>query len=241
MVGVSCNRYEDRLLQLFEDLEASRGQGMGTPGGKTRSKSIRELKRLECPINYDIKGGKSSFKMISKIISWNVRGLNEPGTRLGVRNLLRKWRADLVCLQETKVEDVSRDIVSSLWGGQHVGYQFLGSSGASGGILIVWDTRVFDMEEVSEGLFSLSISFRNIEDSFRWMFVGVYGPNVDEHRSGLWAELAGMMAWWNLPTCIGGDFNVIRFPTERSSRGRLTRAMEDFSDFIRENDWWICL
>lgn len=62
-------------------------------------------------------------------------------------------------------------------GGQHVGCQFVGSSGASGGILIMWDNRVSDMEEVSEGLFSLSISFRNIADSFRWMFVGVYGPS----------------------------------------------------------------
>lgn len=44
-----------------------------------------------------------------------------------------------------------------------------------------------------------------------------------------------MRAWWNLPTSIGGDFNVIRFPSERSSGGRLTRAMEEFSNFIREN------
>lgn len=60
-------------------------------------------------------------------------------------------------------------------------------------------------------------------------------PNVDESRGGLWDKLAVMMNWWNLPTCIGGDFNVIHFPNERSSRGRLTGAMKDFSNFIREN------
>ncbi|XP_022889505.1 uncharacterized protein LOC111405049 [Olea europaea var. sylvestris] len=43
------------------------------------------------------------------------------------------------------------------------------------------------------------------------------------------------MAWWNPPSCIGSDFNVVRFPIERSNGGRLTKAMEDFSDFIREN------
>lgn len=32
---------------------------MGTPGGKTKRKGDRELKRLEYSVNYDIKGGES--------------------------------------------------------------------------------------------------------------------------------------------------------------------------------------
>jgi exonuclease III len=32
-----------------------------------------------------------------------VRGLNEGGKRLRVRNLLSLWKVDIVCLQETKV------------------------------------------------------------------------------------------------------------------------------------------
>lgn len=38
-----------------------------------------------------------------------------------------------------------------------------------------WDTRVFNMEEISVGLFFLSLSFTNIGDRFCWMFIGVYG------------------------------------------------------------------
>ena len=38
-----------------------------------------------------------------KFVSWNVRGLNEQDKRLQVRNLIRKWKADIVCLQETKL------------------------------------------------------------------------------------------------------------------------------------------
>jgi hypothetical protein len=58
-VGVSCDGQETRLVQFFEDLEAERGHGMGTPGGKTRRKGDRELKRLECSVNYDLKGGET--------------------------------------------------------------------------------------------------------------------------------------------------------------------------------------
>ena len=34
---------------------------------------------------------------------WNVRGLNDSRKRLVVRNLLRDWNCDVVCIQETKL------------------------------------------------------------------------------------------------------------------------------------------
>jgi hypothetical protein len=43
----------------------------------------------------------------------------------------------------------------------------------------------------------------------------------------LWDELVGLMSWWEMPWCIGGDFNVVRFPSAGFSA-----AMEEFSDFI---------
>jgi exonuclease III len=39
---------------------------------------------------------------------------------LRVRNLLREWKVDIVCFQETKLEVMSRSVVRSLWGCHHV-------------------------------------------------------------------------------------------------------------------------
>jgi exonuclease III len=58
--------------------------------------------------------------MIPKIVSWNVRGLNERNKRMRIRGLLRDWEVDIVCLQETKLEYISREVIKSLWGCQHV-------------------------------------------------------------------------------------------------------------------------
>jgi exonuclease III len=55
-----------------------------------------------------------------KIISWNVQGMDELKQRMKIRRLLREWKADIVCLQETKMEVISREVVRSVWGCIHV-------------------------------------------------------------------------------------------------------------------------
>ena len=167
-----------------------------------------------------------------KIISWNVKGLNEKEKRLKVRNFLRTWRADIVCLQETKFEWVTRGLVRSLWSCPYIDWLYLGSEGASSGILLMWDRRVVEKIEEAVGHFSISCRFKNVSDQFEWAFTGIYGPNLNRKRQFMWEELAGLISWWNLPWCLGGDFNVIHFPSERLGAGRFTRCMNDFLDFI---------
>ena len=50
-----------------------------------------------------------------KIVSWNVRGLNDKDKKLQIRNLIRIWCDDVICLQETKVELITRGFIKSLW------------------------------------------------------------------------------------------------------------------------------
>ena len=50
----------------------------------------------------------------------------------------------------------------------------------------------------------------------------------------MWDELIGIQQLWDVPWCYIGDFNIIRFPSERLGRSHLTPAMEIFSEFIEE-------
>jgi hypothetical protein len=90
------------------------------------------------------------------------------------------------------------------------------------------------VEKVDEcmGRYTLAVSLCNAEDNFLWAFGGVYGPNDDGERRVLWNEMAGLMSWWDRPWCFGGDFNVVRFPSERSGVGVFSSSMDDFSEFI---------
>ncbi|KAG6642168.1 hypothetical protein CIPAW_09G124600 [Carya illinoinensis] len=78
-----------------------------------------------------------------KILLWNVRGINDVNKRLRIRSLLRIWKVDIVCLQETKLRSIDRNIIRSLWGCPFVGWCYLASSGASGGVLVLWDKLSF--------------------------------------------------------------------------------------------------
>jgi len=71
--------------------------------------------------------------MKPKILSWNVRGLNKGTKCLSVKNLPKDWKVDIVCLQETKLDAMSRSIMRCLWGCSHVDWCCLDSSGVSNG------------------------------------------------------------------------------------------------------------
>ena len=161
-----------------------------------------------------------------------MRGLHEQEKRLRIRNLLKVWKADIVCLQETKLELITRPIVKSLWSCHHVDWLFLGSMGASRGILLMWDRRVVEKLDEAVGHFSVSCKFRKVTNQQEWAFSGVYGLNANNERRLMWDELSGINHWWEVPWCVGGDFNVIRFPSERLGATGYSSAMFDFSDFI---------
>jgi len=104
--------------------------------------------------------------------------------------------------------------------------------GTSGGILLMWDKRVVECLEEAIGLFFISCKLKSVMDQFVWAFSGVYGPIDNSERPLLWEELSGVLHWWDILWCFGGDFNVTRFSNERAGAHRSTSAMGDFSDFI---------
>ena len=112
-----------------------------------------------------------------------------------------------MCLQETKLEWITRGIVRSIWSCPYVDWLYLGSDGASGGILLMRDSRVVEKVEEAMGHFSVSCKFKNVGEQFGWAFTV-------------------------LPWSLGGDFNIICFPSERLGAASFSRAMYGFFDFV---------
>ena len=139
-----------------------------------------------------------------KILCWNVRGINDCAKRKLIKGVVRNQKPDLVCLLETKVKDVSLQLVKSVGVGRFLNWASVDARGAAGGLLLFWDNRVLEKLEIESGGYSISVRFRNCADGFSWIFSGVYGPVIGSEKEDFWEELGAIRGLWEDPWCIGG-------------------------------------
>ncbi|WMV21816.1 hypothetical protein MTR67_015201 [Solanum verrucosum] len=108
------------------------------------------------------------------------------------------------------------------------------AQGSSGGIMILWDKRVWRGELLLVGSQCLTGKFSGIHDDFNWCITAVYADCDTVIRRVLWQELLQMKTSINGPWVVCGDFNVTRFATERTNCNRQNGAMTEFSACIEE-------
>lgn len=97
--------------------------------------------------------------MIGKILSSNVQGLNNRKKRGVIRGCLKRWKPDIICFQETKMEESGKGVFHSLWYEDNIQWCCLPAVGATGGILIVWRRDKFRCKNILKGSVSLSCLF----------------------------------------------------------------------------------
>ena len=61
---------------------------------------------------------------------------------------------------------MSWGLIRSLWRSRYVDWLCLDSIGASGGIILMWDTRVVEKVEEVVGQFSVSCKFKEVSSGF---------------------------------------------------------------------------
>ena len=67
------------------------------------------------------------------------------------------------------MEWVTRGLVRSIWSYPYIDWLYLGSEGASGGILLMWNRRVVEKIKEAVGHFLISCRFKNVSDQFEWV------------------------------------------------------------------------
>lgn len=101
------------------------------------------------------------------ILCWNVRGLNSPAKKKAVREFVTSVKANLVCLQETKLDVIDPFIVMQCIGPSVDGFAYLPAHDTRGGILLAWNKTVMEVENIMHDSHSLT-GFVHNKDGFKW-------------------------------------------------------------------------
>ncbi|GMI83371.1 hypothetical protein HRI_002006400 [Hibiscus trionum] len=169
------------------------------------------------------------------LLSWNIRGLGKFEKKATVRNLVKKTRAKILFLQESKLQEVNGKIAGQLFGKHSsFNYCFSSSIGSAGGIITSWDPDFFEIENRLIDRNYIILIGKLVKENIRCCLVNVYASNDDSHRLQMFHALKNNLFDFNLPVILGGDFNVVSSTEERSEGSVNKVAIRNFNSFIEE-------
>ncbi|GKA39604.1 RNA-directed DNA polymerase, eukaryota [Tanacetum coccineum] len=165
-------------------------------------------------------------------LSLNIQGLGNKAKKGWIQELNTKHRVDFVALQEIKMKKMNLFSIKALWGILSFDYAFSPSIGYSGGILCVWDPRLFfkDNSTISDSF--LAISGTWIPSSTKLLVISVYAPQDLTKIRTLWDFIHHLIDSWDGEYVLLGDFKEVRF--EHGWHGSLfnSHGANSFNNFI---------
>lgn len=164
-----------------------------------------------------------------------MRGLGNRVKHATVKETVRMNKIDILLIQETKLRSVPNDIVKEVWGNSSSEWCCREVVGSAGGILLIWSSSFFLLRDQWVGCYSISVLLEDLSNNSVWLVSSVYGPSDSGQREMLWRELDDIRSRWNGPLCIGGDWNIIRFPSEKLGCSRISSDMVSFSDWVNKH------
>jgi len=174
-----------------------------------------------------------------KLISINIRGLGGDIKRKYIRELLHKEKAGVLCVQKTKLVRLDDALCYNLWDSNDISWVHRGVAREGGGILTMWDNKVFKCESSVEGKgFVLVMGDYCCAGSgsvVKVLIMNIYAPCSIKDKVLLW-KIENKLAIANCSIrCIIGDFNSVMKASER--RDMSCEAMNNydnarFSEFI---------
>ncbi|XP_071709031.1 uncharacterized protein [Rutidosis leptorrhynchoides] len=170
-----------------------------------------------------------------KILSINIRGFKVGGKVGWFKSLLFSANPIVSAIQETKSHGVNDTWVENLWGSVNVGYVEKQVVGRSGGLLLIWDSNVFVVDEAVVDEFFIAVKGKITSYDTEIVVVNVYGPHSDNKKKRFWDSLDSLLRLNNVAWVLCGEFNDVRHLDERQNCEFKERRASMFNDFIERN------
>jgi hypothetical protein len=148
-------------------------------------------------------------------------------------NAINLSGCSIICLQETKKCHFDISFIRSCCPRRFDDFVYVPSIGASGGLIIIWDSSIFSGMVMHCEQFAIFVYFTSTQSAQSWTLVNVYGPCTGDQRNDFVQWLFNL----NIPPdedwLLVGDYNFIRSPKNSNKPGGNVNDMLLFNDFIR--------
>ena len=111
-------------------------------------------------------------------------------------------------------------------------YAYVPSNGASGGIIIVWNSAVFTSHLLQSHPFGMVVNFTSVHNSESWTLVNVYGPCSGPARDDFVQWLYDLNIPFGDKLLLLGDFNFNRCSDKRNLPGGNINDIFLFNEII---------
>ena len=162
-----------------------------------------------------------------KVLVLNVRGLNSPSRCSAIYQVVDMVRPAILCLQETKVEHLTVDVVRHYLGINLENFFYLPAAGTREGIFIAWDETVVRLSNPHYTTNTVTALVSQLNGS-PWWIMGVYGPQSDVEKAEFMEELVDIRELHAGPWIIAGDFNLLVNPHDKNNDAVNRRMLAKF-------------
>lgn len=162
------------------------------------------------------------------IMCWNVRGLIAAARCLTVHEMLKSTPCHLVCLQETKLQQIDSQLAVFLGGYKFDRFAYKPARGTKGGILLLWNDTMLQLTEQTIGRYSISatVTLRSTTTSFK--LTAVYGPSRSVDKPSFLHHLRRLKPDDDAKWLVMGDFNLIYRARDKNNNNLNLRLMRRF-------------
>jgi mannosylglycoprotein endo-beta-mannosidase len=167
-----------------------------------------------------------------RILCWNVRGINADNRQRQVRSKIEEGECDIICLQETKCESFDWRTIQKICHKRFDCFACAPSVGASGGILVLWNSAIFSGVLVQTEKYGIIIKFSSMHNNEAWTLVCVYGPCQGVERDNFVSWLYNLQIPAEENWLFLGDFNFMRSQDNRNKPGGDINDMFLFNEII---------
>ncbi|GJZ88370.1 RNA-directed DNA polymerase, eukaryota [Tanacetum coccineum] len=148
-----------------------------------------------------------------------------------VKELCIKNKVNFLALQETKMENVDNFCIKNCWGNLFFEFVCSPSVGNSGGILCVWDPRMFRKQNSTVSDYFVAIQGVWIPNAKKCLIISVYAPQEVSEKRMLWSYLNHVIDNWSGETIIMGDFNEVWSKEERYGLVRANSPLKYVNEY----------